>query len=135
MSLWKHFSRTTKKERDPKTICLKRELLERLSTLAKREKRTEEEIANELLAAALSQHAADEGNLHRWQELSRREQEVVALTCLGYTNRQIAVRLSISSETVKTHVRNALRKFGMHRKSELWKTLEHWDFSAWDTAQ
>jgi DNA-binding CsgD family transcriptional regulator len=33
----------------------------------------------------------------RWQKLSLREQDVTALTCLGYTNRQIAAKQASSS--------------------------------------
>ena len=67
-----------------------------------------------------------------WDALSVREQEVTALSCLGYTNRQIAGRLGIAEETVKTHVKNALVKFGLHGKAELRRVLEGWDFSGWE---
>jgi DNA-binding CsgD family transcriptional regulator len=56
---------------------------------------------------------------------------VAALTCLGYTNRQMAARLSLSPETIKTHVRNVLFKFGLNRKTDLRQALANWDFSAW----
>jgi len=46
-------------------------------------------------------------------------QEVTALTDRGYTNRQMAARLGVPEETVKTHVRNALVKFNLHGKGEL----------------
>ena len=55
-----------------------------------------------------------------------------ALVCLGYTNRQIAARLVISVETVKSHIRNILYKFNLHSKRELGLLLGDWDFSAWD---
>ena len=48
------------------------------------------------------------------------------------TNRQIAARLMISPETVKTHLRNAQYKFDVHSKAELRALLSDWDFSAWD---
>ena len=53
---------------------------------------------------------------------------VTALTCLGLTNPQIAVRLSLSPETVKTHVRNVLAKFEVNSKDELRHILANWDF-------
>jgi len=56
---------------------------------------------------------------------------VAALICLNYTNRQIASHFVISTETAKTHVANALRKFGLHSKAELRRALADWDFSAW----
>ena len=64
--------------------------------------------------------------------LTPREQDVAALACLGYTNRQIAARLGISPDTVKTHVRNLLHKFELHSKDELRSLLQDWDFSAWE---
>ena len=66
-----------------------------------------------------------------WEGLSPREQEVVALACLGRTNRQIAARLYLSPETIKTHMRHAQRKFGVANKSELRALLVDWDFSGW----
>jgi DNA-binding CsgD family transcriptional regulator len=50
---------------------------------------------------------------------------------LNFTNRQIAARLQITPETVKTHVRNVLHKFDLHSKAELRRSLADWDFSAW----
>lgn len=107
------------------------ELIESLQELAEQQRRPEDEVAAELLSYALARRDADEGNLARWNSLTPREQEVAALVCLGNTNRQIAARLVISPETVKTHVRNALLKFGLRSKAELRRELADWDFSAW----
>jgi DNA-binding NarL/FixJ family response regulator len=68
----------------------------------------------------------------RWEALSSREQEVTALICLGYTNGEIASKLGISAMTIKSHIRNVLRKFQMHSKIELSLALEEWDFTNWD---
>jgi DNA-binding CsgD family transcriptional regulator len=57
--------------------------------------------------------------------------QVVALTCLGCTNRQIAARLHLSPETIKTHLRHAQRKFGVASKAELRLWLASWDFRDW----
>ena len=37
-----------------------------------------------------------------WDELQPRGREVTALVCLGYTNQEIAQRLTISINTVRT---------------------------------
>jgi DNA-binding NarL/FixJ family response regulator len=42
--------------------------------------------------------------------LSAREEEVLKLLATGETNRQIARRLFVSEETVKSHVASILRK-------------------------
>jgi two-component system response regulator DevR len=44
--------------------------------------------------------------------LSRREQELVALLRDRLTNKEIAVRLNLSEQTVKNHVHRILRKIG-----------------------
>jgi len=103
-----------------------------LMDLADQEQRPAQEVQADLLATALAQRQTHGEWWRRWQLLSPREQEVTALACRGYTNRQIAARLGVSEETVKTHVRNALVKFNLHGKGELRMALEEWDFSEWD---
>jgi DNA-binding CsgD family transcriptional regulator len=85
----------------------------------------------DLLAAGLTQYRSIDELWPKWESLSPREQDVAALTCLGYTNRQIAARLSLSPETIKTHVRNVLFKFDVNSKAELRHILANWDFSGW----
>ena len=111
-------------EVDPETI-------ESLHLLARHEHRTEKELAAELLLMALVQRGAAERYLHRWEALSPREQQVVALVCLGYTNAQFASSLVLSQETVKSHIRNVLYKFDLRGKDALRRALADWDFSAW----
>ena len=48
----------------------------------------------------------------RCVELSRREQEMMELLRQRLTNKEIALRLNISEQTVKNHVHNMLRKCG-----------------------
>lgn len=66
-----------------------------------------------LLPMELDPAAASAGRL------TAREQEVLGLILAGQSNRQIAERLFISPETVKTHVRHVLAKTGAARKAEL----------------
>jgi DNA-binding NarL/FixJ family response regulator len=47
---------------------------------------------------------------HALPALSGREEEVLKLLATGETNRQIARRLFVSEETVKSHVASILRK-------------------------
>jgi NarL family two-component system response regulator LiaR len=51
--------------------------------------------------------------------LTRREAEVLELLQEGATNAQIAHRLSIGIETVRTHARNIFRKLGIASRREL----------------
>jgi DNA-binding CsgD family transcriptional regulator len=67
----------------------------------------------------------------RWETLSQRERDVTALTCLKYTNRQMAAKMKVSPDTVKGYIRQALVKYNVHSKDELRILLELWDFSDW----
>lgn len=107
-------------------------LLRSLRDLAAREQRPPEEVIAGLLNQALQQRQAAESSWKRWQTLTPREQQIAALVCLNHTSRQIAARLVISPETVKTHVSNLLRKFGLRTRQELRQALAGWDFSAWE---
>ena len=70
--------------------------------------------------------------MQKWESLSARERDVAALICLGYSNQEIAVRLVITTGTVKTHITNILRKFQLNSRYELRNLLSPWDFSAWE---
>jgi DNA-binding NarL/FixJ family response regulator len=50
--------------------------------------------------------------------LSRREREVLACMAHGFSNRAIAAKLSISQETVKTHLRHVFAKLGVRNRVE-----------------
>ncbi len=50
--------------------------------------------------------------------LSSRESEVLSLLAQGLTGEQIAKRLVLSPETVRTHVRNAMEKLGARTRTE-----------------
>ena len=102
-----------------------------LKTLAEQEGRTEGELIPDLLAAGLTQYTSFDKLWAIWESLSPREQDITAFTCLGFTNRQIAARLVLSPETVKTHMRNVLFKFGLNSKDKLRHILAGWDFSGW----
>ncbi len=114
------------------TFQMDEELVESLREMAYNQRRPKEELAADLLSEALLRRLEEEKKLEYWRSLSPREQAIVALVCLDYTNRQIADRLVISPETVKTHVANVLRKYHLRRRSDLRQYLDNWDFTAWD---
>ena len=53
------------------------------------------------------------------RQLSRREQEIVVLVAQGYTNREVGERMSISEQTVKSHVHNIFVMLGLTTRLEL----------------
>lgn len=74
------------------------------------------ELASERLIAAVgggqSPNAA-------WKLLSEREREVCQLAAAGSSNIQIAESLSVSPNTVKTHLAHAMEKLGVRNRTEL----------------
>lgn len=59
------------------------------------------------------------GLMANYPALTPGEQKIVALLAQGLSNKQIALQLSISPETVKKHMKNIFRKTGTHSRSEL----------------
>jgi DNA-binding CsgD family transcriptional regulator len=92
---------------------------------------SQQEVAQDLLKTALVERQVAEAYLERWGALTLRQQQVAALACLNFTNRQIAARLGISPQTVKSHLYNLLHRFELNSKSELRQALSDWDFSQW----
>ncbi len=54
-------------------------------------------------------------------KLTRREEEIVNLIVLGYSNKQISNTLFISENTVKTHLANIFSKYGITNRLQLIK--------------
>jgi two-component system response regulator NreC len=55
----------------------------------------------------------------RISDLTPRETEVLSLIALGYTNRQVAERLQISTRTVESHRANLMAKLGLRSRAQL----------------
>ena len=98
---------------------------------AVKEQRPAEELHADLVAFALGQRHAFEDLNQRWEALSAREQDVTALTCLGYTNRQIAGKMGVTHATVNWYIRKLLIKLDFHSKFEFPVQFKGWDFSKW----
>ena len=122
---------------DPRTyhLDLSDSLQTSLSTIARDEGRPEAELIPELLNAGLTQYTSNERLWKKWESLSPREKDVAALVCLGYTNREMGARLSISPETVKDRLETAMYKFNITKRTELRLLFANWDFSEWERQQ
>ena len=104
-----------------------------LKVKAALQRRSVDEVANELVSFALDELDGRNKKLHKkWDSLTDREKDIVALACLGHTNQEMGKILSLAEGTIKTHLRNALQKFKLRSKSQIYLVLENWDFSEWD---
>jgi two-component system response regulator NreC len=111
------------------------ELHHSLLELAGRESRPVNEVATEMLMFGLADRLANEEYYWCWRLLTTREQEVVSYVCRGYSCRQIAGLLVVSPETVKSHTRNAMRKFKLRDKTQLRKVLTGWKFGEFQSTE
>src|SRR6202022_2080400 len=82
-----------------------RELLDTIRAVHAGQKRIPPEVA-----AALADHAVEDA-------LSSREIDVLRLIATGNANKEIAWKLSIAEETVKSHVTNILAKLGANDRT------------------
>ena len=84
---------------------LRKELLETIRAVHAGQKRVSSEVA-----AEIAEHATD-------QVLTPREVDVLRLVAEGNANKEIAAQLSLTEETVKSHVRNILAKLGANDRT------------------
>lgn len=106
-------------------------LIAQIKDVAKRQSRPEEEVMADFTKVGLNQFLTQNEMQERWSSLSHREQQVVALICLGYRNYEIAQTLGIAPETVKTHLQHIFDKFHLRGSRELRLALKDWDFRDW----
>jgi DNA-binding NarL/FixJ family response regulator len=59
------------------------------------------------------------GNPFASVKMTSREREVVALIAEGLSNKEIANRLHLATDTVKSHVHNILEKLALHTRLEI----------------
>jgi len=84
---------------------LRKELLETIRAVHAGQKRVSSEVA-----AEIAEHAMDDG-------LTPREIDVLRLIARGNANKLIAAELSLTEETVKSHIRNILSKLGANDRT------------------
>ena len=118
------------KGRDRRVFFKDEELVVKVKELAVDQRRQEQEVYDDIFEAGMRVLQDKGGYASIWDSLSRREQQVTALTSLGYRSYEIANMLGISYETVRTHSKHIYAKFGMNRKA-LRLALQDWDFQEW----
>jgi DNA-binding NarL/FixJ family response regulator len=84
---------------------LRKELLETIRAVHAGHKRVSSEVA-----AEIAEHATDEA-------LTPREADVLRLVARGNANKAIGAQLTLTEETVKSHIRNILAKLGANDRT------------------
>ena len=134
MRIWERFRRLWNRSQQEKkrTYRLDDPLHIELNNFAIQENRTQEEMTASVLAAGMYQYRRKDELLRLWYSLSLRERDVTAFACLGLTNRQIAARMGVSPETVKSYLETVLHKLGLRSKAELRVLFANMGFEAWE---
>jgi DNA-binding NarL/FixJ family response regulator len=69
---------------------------------------------------AMSSIISDQADLKKKEiNLTKAEKEIVSLLCHGYRNKEIAIKLAISEQTVKSHCNRAFKKVGVTDRLQL----------------
>jgi DNA-binding NarL/FixJ family response regulator len=73
------------------------------------------------LFSQIIEHAARKrkANPFALVRMTRREREVISLIAEGLSNKEIAQRLHLATDTVKSHVHNILEKLALHTRLEV----------------
>ena len=116
---------------DSRVYLRDEELIAVIKDVARQQKRAEEDVMADFTKVGLNQFLTQNEMEKHWFSLSHREQQVVALICLGYRNHEIAKALTIAPETVKTHLQRVFDKFNLRSSKELRLALKNWDFREW----
>jgi len=135
MTLWQHLQNTLEQAEASGKMPFPAggDLLQSVEALSARDGCPPEEMILLLLEQAINERRRMDHAHRSWELLSARERQVTALVCEGLTGRQVAARLVLSPETIKTHVRHILRKFNISSRRELRRLLADWDLRPWLT--
>jgi DNA-binding NarL/FixJ family response regulator len=101
----------------------------KLTDSATQETRTHEQQVSDSQAVSQS----NDPLYQRWLYLAPRDQDIIALICLGYSTEQIAYKLNLTPKTVRTYIyKNVFQKLDVHSKTEIHLLFFGWNFNAWD---
>ncbi len=75
-------------------------------------------ISSQIARKVIEAFSLKERTNEYFQELSRREQEILEQLSKGYRYKEIADKLFVSLETVRTHVRNIYEKLQVNSRAE-----------------
>lgn len=78
-------------------------------------------ISSQIARKVIEAFAIKENTNEYFQNLTRREQEILENLSMGYRYKEIADKLFVSLDTVRTHVRNIYEKLQVNSRAEALK--------------
>jgi two-component system response regulator NreC len=93
------------------------ELVRAIRTVAAGGVYVDPSLAGQVVGAFVAKQGANE--ILQGADLSDREEEVVRLIAQGYSNKEIAARLSLSVKTVETYKSRSMQKLGLRGRTDL----------------
>lgn len=91
---------------------------ELLSGAARGEAPISQRLAGKILSEFARKSSEEKNKAEGPEELSLREKEVLRFVAEGLTNRDIGVRISLSENTIKYHLKNILQKLHLHNRTQ-----------------
>lgn len=125
------FQKKQQEDDDFRIYFSDQELVLIIREVAQEQGRSEEEVLAEFAKAGKDSLFNNNTLIESWDSLTEREQEVLALVCLGYRSHEIADLLTISYATVNSHLQNIFYKFRLRSKKDLRNALKDWQFEKW----
>ncbi len=99
----RQFLTRKRKGNKPRLFLHDEQLVTHVRKIAGEQHRPEQEVYDDILQAGMKVLQDQDSYTAVWNTLSQREQQVAALTCLGYRSYEIADMLGVSYDTVRTH--------------------------------
>lgn len=130
-SIRRLFQKKHKTDDDFRIFFSDQALVVTIRKLASQQGRSEDEVLTEITKAGWDFLFNKDVLLDCWDSLTDREQEVLALVCLGYRNHEVADILVISHETIKKHLQHIFQKFELRSVKELRHAWKDWSFKEW----
>lgn len=103
-----------------------KELIKAIRAVAVGESYLDSAIANNVVGSYIRKQSAKDGISHG--DLSERETDVLRLIALGYSNKEIASKIDVSTRTVETYKVRLMEKLNFHSRTEIvrYALLQGW---------
>ena len=95
------------------------DLLSAIRSIHKGRTYVDSELASEFIRQVLPEHIRDRNDLHKTYVLSERETQVLKLVAEGFSSREVAEQIYVSTKTVETYRRRFVEKLGLESRADI----------------